>query len=69
MSKFNAKELLQSFKNNLDPRLTIGDYIALIVLSMRSCFWQIDGRQLSNKMLKSNNGIGLVVGIMMYIVG
>ena len=69
MTKYNAKELIQSFKTNLDPNLTVADYIALFILSLRDCFWQIDGRQMSKKLLKSNNFIGLSGGIMMYMIG
>ena len=69
MTKYNAKELIQSFKTNLDPNLTVADYIALFILSLRDCFWQIDGRQMSKKLLKSNNILGLSGGIMMYMIG
>lgn len=69
MTKYNAKELIQSFKSNLDPKLTLADYIALFVLSLRDIFWQIDGRQMSKKLLKSNNFLGLAGGIMMCMIG
>lgn len=69
MKKYNAKELIQSFKNNLDPNLTLADYIALFVLSLRDCFWQIDGRQMSKQLLNSRNTIAVSGGIMMYMIG
>ena len=69
MKKYNVKELIQSLKNNLDPNLTLMDYIDLYVLSLRDCFWQIDGRQVSKQMIKSRNSIEFSGGIVMYMVG
>ena len=60
---------LFSFKNNLDPNLTLADDIALFVLSVRDCFWQIDGRQMSKQLLNSRNTIAVSGGIMMYMIG
>lgn len=69
MTTYNVKELVHSFRNNLDPKLTPADYIALFVLSLRDCFWQIDGRQMATKLLKSRNTLSVAGGIMMYMIG
>ena len=39
MKQYNAKELVNTIQNHVDPKLGLSDYIALYTLSLRDCFW------------------------------